>query len=200
MFGRSIKVCKNPSKCAKCGNDTFIRVENNQIKFLNCKENHSSYYKGCPKYKELMKKEVTKTNETTNQIKNTNMVPTGFRRNYSAFVNPINSIDIMKNQINMKFIELSNQLKTTVIDSLKTQIKTSVNEMKNELLESVSSLIVKNNDKMVHFVLDVIRTIFPETTKPTEKMINIISSRLDHHKMGNISTKNLNEYVNKLWK
>ena len=53
---------------------------------------------------------------------------------------------------------------------------------------------------MLHFVLDVIRTIFPETTKPTEKMINIISSRLDHHKMGNILTKNLNEFVNKLWK
>ena len=50
----------------------------------------------------------------------------------------------------MKFIEVSNQLKTTVIDSLKKQIKTSVNDMKNELLESVSSLIVNNNDKMVH--------------------------------------------------
>ena len=144
------------------------------------------------------KEKVEKT--LTNRIKNANMVPTGFSRNYSAFVNPINSIDSITNQINIKFIELSNQLKTTVIDSLKTQIKTSLNDMKNELLESVSSLIVKNNDKMVHFVLDVIRTILPEITKPTEKMINIISSRLDHHKMGNISKKNLNEYVKKLWK
>ena len=99
MFGHSIKVCKNSSKCAKCGNDTHEGdCENNQIKCLNCKENHSSYYKGCHKYKELMKKEVAKTNETTKAKKiaesNDRGAPEGFKRNYSSMANSINPPDI----------------------------------------------------------------------------------------------------------
>ena len=64
----------------------------------------------------------------------------------------------------------------------------------------VSKLIVENNNKMCHFIIDILRTLIPTIVKPDEKTINIISSRHNHHKMRNISTKNLTEYINKLWK
>ena len=52
---------------------------------------------------------------------------------------------------------------------------------------------------MCHFIIDLFRTLIPTLNKPDDKSINVISSRLNHHKMGN-STKNLAEYISKLWK
>ena len=72
--------------------------------------------------------------------------------------------------------------------------------MKTEMNNLVSRLIIENNNRICHFIIDTLRTLFPSLHKPDEKIINIISSRPNHHKMGNISTKNLMEYVNKLWK
>jgi hypothetical protein len=182
-YGHSLKSCNKQSRCAKCGKNSHENECDANVKCLHCGNNHSCYFKGCSTYKDLMKKEIESDKERVKEKqltmlhnKDPNNVPIGFIRNYSdtshfnnnkssysAAVNPIGSIT---NQINLKFNELSKQLLSTVTDSLKNQIITSVNEMKKELQESVSSLIVKNNDKMVHFILDVIRTILPETIKP----------------------------------
>ena len=71
--------------------------ENNELKCINCEENHSSYFKG-PMYKELMKKEIAKTYEITKEKKAAKSIyrgaPEGFKRNYSAMATTINSPDI----------------------------------------------------------------------------------------------------------
>ena len=54
-FGHSVKTWTKESKCAKCGKTIHeVDCENNELKCLNFGESHSCYYKGCPKYKELM--------------------------------------------------------------------------------------------------------------------------------------------------
>ena len=64
----------------------------------------------------------------------------------------------------------------------------------------VSKEINEKIEKTCYFFLDVMRTIQPNLIKPTEAMINVISSRFNFNNMGKIKTKNLNEYVSKLWK
>ena len=127
---------------------------------------------------------------------NTNDVPSGFRRNYSAAANPMN--DISK-QIANQFETLTKDLKQTLNDNFKNQINASLKELKNEMESLVDKLISENNNKICHFVVDILRTQ-PQLTKPDEKTIDIISSRFNHHQMGTLSTKNLIEYINKLWK
>ena len=203
MFGHSIKACKNSSKCAKCGKDTHEGdCENNQIKCLNCEDNHSSYYKGCPKYKELMKKEVAKTNETTKAKKMTESnergAPEGFKRNNSSMANSINQPDIsslIQKELNGFMLNIAKQL-----TDFTNQITKNMNEIKNDLKKSIGKQILDNNIKLSYFFIDMIKTIIPNCQKPDEKTAHAISNRFNNHQLGNLSSKTLTEYVNKLWK
>jgi hypothetical protein len=151
-----------------------------------------------------MKKEIEKTKQVEKVINvqtfkesNQNSVPSGFTRNYSNAVNPLNSIT---NQITNQFNLLSQELKSSLNSTISQQLQISMDDIKINMENLVSKLIVENNNKMCHFIIDILRTLIPSIGKPDEKTINIISSRHNHHKMGNISTKNLTEYINKLWK
>ena len=74
-----------------------------------------------------------------------------------------------------------------------------MNELKLEINASVSKFIEKNNENVCYFILDLFREQ-PALSKPNEKYINFISSRFNHHNLGRLSTKELNTYVDKLWK
>ncbi len=52
-FGHSIKTCNKEGKCGKCGKTSHEdECETNELKCINCGENHSCYFKGCQKYKD----------------------------------------------------------------------------------------------------------------------------------------------------
>ena len=200
-FGHSIKSCNKTTKCAKCGRDSHDNeCENNITCCINCGDSHSSYFKGCPAYKDQMKTEIAKANETKRKRieteSNNETVPQGFKRNYSAVTNPINNIN---HQIKLNFEALSKQLQNTLNDSIKNEMKSSINEFKQEVKSLVSKAVCENNERICYFLIDVVRAIQPNLAKPNNNMIDVISSRFNHHNMGKVSTKNLNEYVTKLW-
>ena len=98
-FDQSVKTCNKESRCAKCGKTSHEGdCENNELKCLNCGENHSCYFKGCLKYKDLMKQEMEKLYEVKKAKKTSDIsnrgVPEGFKRNYSAMTNSFDSTNI----------------------------------------------------------------------------------------------------------
>ena len=153
-----------------------------------------------------MKKEIEKTKEKVNEEKlllvksqerDSIKIPTGFTRNYSATTNPLNNIS---NQLVEQFKLMTQELKISLKSTISEKIKKSMDDFKNEMEITVRKLIETNNNNMCHLVMDIIRLIVPSADKPTEKTINIISSRFNHHQLGTISTKKLTENVNKKWR
>ena len=151
-----------------------------------------------------MKKQIRQTSEMVkerNAFKSDsiNHVPLGFTRNYSATANPQISLSNISNEIANQFNSFSVILNQTLSKTITEQIKTSMNELKLEINASVSKFIEKNNENVCYFILDLFREQ-PAFAKPNEKYINFISSRFNHHNLGRLSTKELNTYVDKLWK
>ncbi len=89
---------------------------------------------------------------------------------------------------------------TNQLTEFTNKINASMTNMKNELEKSIGKQILDNNVKLSYFFIDMIKTIIPNCQKPDEKTAHAISNRFNNHQLGNISSKTLTEYINKLWK
>jgi hypothetical protein len=125
-------------------------------------------------------------------------VPEGFKRNYSEMTNSLNSTNIssiIQNELKTFMLNITNQL--TIFTNT---INTNMANMKNELEKSIGKQIQENNAKLSYFFIDLIKLIIPYCQKPDEKIAHAITNRFNNHHLGNISSKTLIEYINKLWK
>ena len=199
-YGHSILNCSDTEKCAKCGGEhksTDCKTE--EKKCLNCGENHSCYYKGCKIYKEQIKNELENKKKNNNIHANSqqkNKVPDGFVRSYSDAVNI--SKDISK-QIDEKLDNFMKDI-SSKLGNFTNQIQTNMNALKTDLESSFSKLLIDNNIKSCYFLIDLIKIMFPNCEKPTDKAIQAISNRFNCHHLGSISTKGLTDHTNKLWR
>ena len=190
-------MCKKESKCAKCGKPSHENeCENNELRCLNCGESHSCYFKGCPKYKDLMKQEIQKAYEVKKAKKMSDsgnrVAPEGFKRNYSEMTNLFNSsniTNIIQSELKEFMTNITNQL-----SGFRNMINTNMVNMKNEMEKSIGKQIQDNNAKLSYFFIDLIKLIIPNCHKPEDKTVNAISNRFNNHQMGNLSTKTLTEY------
>jgi hypothetical protein len=89
---------------------------------------------------------------------------------------------------------------TKQLTDFTNQITRNMNEIKNDLEKSIGKQILDNNIKLSYFFIDMIKTIIPNCQKPDEKTAHAISNRFNNHQLGNLSSKTLTEYINKLWK
>jgi hypothetical protein len=124
--------------------------------------------------------------------------PEVFKRNYSSMSSPINAPDIsslIQKELNGFMSNIAKQL-----TDFTNQITKNMNEIKNDLEKSIGKQILDNNIKLSYFFIDLIKTIIPNCQKPDEKTAHAISNRFNNHQLGNLSSKTLTEYVNKLWK
>ena len=202
-FGHTIKTCNKEGKCGKCGKTSHEdECETNELKCINCGENHSCYFKGCPKYKDLMKVEIEKLYEVKRVKKmsdtNNRGVPEGFKRNYSAMTNSLNTVNIsniIQNELKSFMVNMTKQL-----TDFTNTINTNMSTLKNDLEKSIGKQIQENNNKLSYFFIDMIKLMIPNCQKPDEKIAHAISNRFNNHHLGNLSSKTLIEYINKLWK
>jgi hypothetical protein len=208
-FGHSIKSCKKQTKCAKFGKDSHENAcENNEICCINCGGNHSSYFKGCQAYKDLIKKEILKAQEDKVIYEesigsNRNRIPNGFIRNYSDTVRGSSQLEYsIDEKLDNVMKEIENKINSfaTGINSNMNDIKTKMNELKTDIGKSFSKQLVDNNIKLCYFFIDLIKTMNPNCEKPSEKVLHTISNRFNSHQLGNISSNALKEYINKLCK
>jgi hypothetical protein len=112
-----------------------------------------------------------------------------------------NSIDstnissLIQNELKAFMSNITNQL-TDFTNTINSDIAT----LKNELEKLIGKQIQENNAKLSYFFIDLIKLIIPNCQKPDEKTAHAISNRFNNHHLGNISSKTLTEYINKLWK
>jgi hypothetical protein len=190
-FGHSVKTCKKESKCAKCGKTSHENeCENNELRCLNCGESHSCYFKGCQKYKDLMKQEKEKAYEIkkTKKMSDTSKrgAPEGFKRNNSELTNSLNSSNISnihQNELKVLLTNIANQLSVFT-----NMINTNMANIKNEMEKSIGNQIEENNAKLSYF------SIMPNCHKPDNKTFYAISNLLNNHHLDNLSTKTVTEY------
>ena len=149
-----------------------------------------------------MKQEMEKLYEVKKAKKTSDIsnrgVPEGFKRNYSAMTNSFDSTNIsslIQNEMKAFMSNITNQL-TDFTNTINSNIAT----LKNELEKVVGKQIQENNAKLSYFFIDLIKLIIPNCQKPDEKTAHAISNRFNNHHLGNISSKTLTEYINKLWK
>ena len=149
-----------------------------------------------------MKVEIEKSYEVKRAKKmsdtNNRGVPEGFKRNYSAMTNSLNTVNIsniIQNELKSFMVNMTKQL-----TDFTNTINTNMSTLKNDLEKSIGKQIQENNNKLSYFFIDMIKLMIPNCQKPDEKIAHAISNRFNNHQLGNLSSKTLIEYINKLWK
>ena len=91
--------------------------------------------------------------------------------------------------------DISNKL-----TSFTNQITKQMNELKNDFSVMIGKKISDNNVKLSYLFIDMIKTIIPNCQKPDEQKVHTLCNRFNNHQLGNLSSKNISDYINKLWK
>ena len=185
---------------------------------VNCGDNHSSYYKGCLKYKELLKAEVIKITTSKEDKKNTRpaaKMNEGFTRTYSSAVQSgadqykstnesQNTIEeILRRvdtnmKINQSVIEKKFDAEAKLLEANMKEVKSSINNI-NVNVENISKSIVVNNGKLCYFILDFIKILLPQLSKPTKKAAEQVNNVMQYHKLGSLNTDQFYDYIEKIW-
>ena len=83
---------------------------------------------------------------------------------------------------------------TNKLEAIKNDITNTLAQIK-----TLSDSITNNNLKLVHFVIDTIKILFPKSIKPNKQQIEEINQRYSWHKLGSIDSDKLQQYTDKLW-
>jgi len=158
-------------------------------------------------YKEQVKFEAGKAKNNASkssvEVTNKSQTPDGFTRKYSEAAksfseSPTKIEEKLDDKLNNFMKGLQENISKQLSDFSKV-LQTNMIEMKTELEKSISKQIVDNNVRVCKFFIDLIKLVIPSCDKPTEKVVQAISNIFNNHKLGNISSKILNEQINKSW-
>ena len=191
-FGHIEKICKLNYRCGKCGDEHAeddCQVDKTNSKCVNCKSNHSSFYRGCLAYHEAKNLKLLVNNKHSLAKESNNQAPT-FKRTYSS-----------STQIDNNILSQFNDMLKSTISNNNTQIEKIIKErteeiVKRESLETIKSIerIMKmNNMKLCYFVIDTIKTLIP-TVKFSKEKIESIATTFKNHELGNIQAVDMFRY------
>ena len=219
-LGHFLINCKNKERCSKCSSEDHVaeNCTSDISECVNCGDNHSSYYKGCLKYKELLKAEVIKITTSKEDKKNTRpaaKMNEGFTRTYSSAVQSgadqykstnesQNTIEeILRRvdtnmKINQSVIEKKFDAEAKLLEANMKEVKSSINNI-NVNVENISKSIVVNNGKLCYFILDFIKILLPQLSKPTKKAAEQVNNVMQYHKLGSLNTDQFYDYIEKIW-
>lgn len=198
-----VEVCgmcgSNDHKDDKCPERKKAR-EKRFLRCVNCQQNHSSYYKGCQKYKENYKKMIVsqKTNEDATRSINSLEVPKGFTRIYSTAVKSFNSeSSLNSNQILEKLNE-NNRKQTELLEKIDTLTKSCDNF--TNLITETNKKIHKIACQMFYVNLDIIKILCPSIKRVSDEIIQSILNVFENHKIESPpSAADISKYL-KQWK
>lgn len=140
-YGHTANYCNHAARCVKCAGDHLSEMcskdKNSPAKCVLCAGDHTSNYKGCPSYKELLKRrKTTQPNRHTSKNTNTNTAPTPLLPTSSAhhLDDSYAAITNSKNNI------LPN---SSTIDKLVSKLISELTALINPLISLLTSFLQK---------------------------------------------------------
>ena len=192
-FGHIEKFCKLKYKCAKCGeehNEESCQKTNDEQKCVNCKGNHSTYYRGCSEYREAknLKSLKIKNPSSPNSFQHTEV-----RRMYSSVAaTNNNSDDLLK-----KFGSLLITNNAVIIEQtkaiVKEETKTIVKEECTAVIERIKTIMKQNNTNLCYFIINTIKTLVPNV-QFCNTIMSYIEKAFSEYKLGEIKSEELSEH------
>lgn len=226
-FNHTILSCKELNKsCAKCKKQAHTGECTSQLECVNCGGKHSAYYRGCPSYKDAVKRSFAQLVNNINnnkQASNPQDAPSGFYRNESAMYS--NAVYVAKPSSNndscmremgqniVKLLEMKNTVESIEkrlykVEELQTKVAElsgTVSDLSNKIVQlnnkvnEFNKIMESNNVIVGHFVTDVIRMVTPSNKANKQLFAQKIHERFTHHKLGNFSLDVFSGYCSKLW-
>ena len=187
-FGHIELFCKSKLMCGKCGDnhkDEECKEENKINSCLNCKKEHSTYYRGCSVYLEAKNDKLQKIHKKHIVVSNEiNSVGSTFRRTYSTATNNDDLINKFKSML-----ETNNEL---LVKNTTSIIKQELSEMQKSI-DKIMAHIKTNNLKLVYFVIDSIKALVPKI-QFSKSNLRIIQDSFSQHQLGKIEIDRLTSY------
>jgi hypothetical protein len=94
-------------------------------------------------------------------------------------------------------IEMLNSLPDKIDKISATLVELSVKM--DEILTKCSMLIKDNNQRLVHFNIDMMKILFPQMLAPTKTQLRALIIAMTTHGLGDIEYANFEIYTKKLW-
>ena len=193
--------CRNNYVCGRCGSENCppgnCKKPDGPKKCINCKQSHSSTYKGCPKLKTAQKEQFTRTKLHNMQQQHINYTKTRLSNNSKENTNKIQELN---NKYTTDIEQLRQELQLLKQDLQKQDMTgqnmthTNTEHLQHELLELKENIHRQNteNDQLrqeVHLLRNELKRQQDINAKQKEHN-NITQAIIEHMKD---KTKHINE-------
>jgi hypothetical protein len=195
-FGHIKDDCPNIEVCKNCSTSHTGECKKIDAKCANCNGQHSSYYRGCPVFKEKRIQQESNSNNS----KFTRFYSESDQYSGKVKSNEFNSLksELLKIQTSISTIEKQVNENNQLIHSL-LQLPAKVETIENKLEDLKSKLnntVLENNLKLMHFMIEMMKIFNPDMTY-FEGQATLIKNAMIHHKLGDIDQGKLEKYLKK---